>query len=325
LERLLGAQTALHDPQVLLGAGIGLDCAVVDAGSTLLVYKSDPITFAVDSIGWYLVHVNANDIATTGAVPRWFLVTMLFPEGRTTPEVVEHTVIQVYDACREIGVTVIGGHTEITHDLERPILLGTMIGEVERERLVTPRGLRNGDRLLLTKGVPIEATAILAREFPDRLSHVLRPQEIERARGFLVDPGIDVLPDARTALQAGKVTAMHDVTEGGLSMALWELAIASDHALYVDLSTVHIPPLSDQICRVFGLNPLASIASGALLLGVDASDAAGVRHALEAEGIACMDIGWVAEGPASVWHKSEQRYSRLLRPDRDEIAKVFES
>jgi hydrogenase maturation factor len=325
LARLIGAQPVMHDPQVIIGPGIGLDCAVIEAGSKLLVYKSDPITFAADSIGWYLVHVNANDIVTTGAVPRWLLIAMLFPEGQTTPEIAERTIIQVYDACREIGVTVVGGHTEITTGLDRPILLGTMVGEVEWERLVTPRGLRDGDRILLTKGVPIEATAILAREFPDRLANVVSPQELEQARAFLVEPGISVLRDARTALQAGEVTAMHDVTEGGLLLALWELAIASDHSLYVDLTKVHVPPLSARICQAFGLNPLATIASGALLLGVRAADVASICHALETEGVACIEIGRVSAGPASVWHKAEQGYERLVRPDRDEIAKVYEN
>jgi hydrogenase expression/formation protein HypE len=250
---------------------------------------------------------------------------MLFPEGQTTPEIVERTTMQIYDACREIGVSVIGGHTEGTTGLERPILLGMMIGEVEHERLVTPRGLNEGDRILLTKGVPIEATAILAREFPDRLTTVLSQEELEQARAFLVDPGISIVRDARIALDAGEVTAMHDVTEGGLTMALWEFAIASDHALYIDLLTVHIPPVSARICQAFGLNPLATIASGALLLGVKAADAPTICRALETAGIACMDIGWVGAGPASVRFKSGQDYERLAPSDRDEIAKVFEN
>src|SRR3990172_4015146 len=159
----------LHDPRVLLGPGVGLDCAVLDLGATLLVFKSDPITFATEEIGWYAVHVNANDIATTGADPRWFMMTLLLPEGTATMGQVEQIGQQIFQACREIGADVIGGHTEITHGLQRPIVIGTLIGEVARERLVTPQGAAPGNRLLLTKGVPVEATAILAREFPERL------------------------------------------------------------------------------------------------------------------------------------------------------------
>ena len=323
LARLL-AQAPADDPRVLRKPGIGLDCAVVDAGSTLFVYKSDPITFATDEIGWYLVQVNANDIATTGATPRWLLATLLLPEKQTTEELVEQISGQIYKACREIGVSVIGGHTEITFGLERPIVIGTMIGEVERERLITPRGARTGDRVLLTKGVPVEATAILAREFPHRLRDVLSAEELDQARAFLHEPGISILREARIATQAGRVTAMHDPTEGGLAAALWELAEASGTSLYVDPDAVPVPTLSARVCQAFGIDPLAAIASGALLLATPASDAPHIRRALETEGIVCAEVGVVEAGPAAAWQKKGAGREALPRPERDEIARVFE-
>ena len=321
------AQAPVDDPRVMLRPGVGLDCAVVETapGSPLLVFKSDPITFATEEIGWYAVQVNANDVATTGATPRWFLMTLLLPEGKTTPERVEQISQQVYGACREMGVSVIGGHTEITAGLDRPILVGTLIGEVEREHLITPRGANSGDRILLTKGVPIEATAILSREFPDRLQDVLTPAEIQQARNFLYDPGIGVLRDAQISQRAGRVTAMHDPTEGGLSTALWELAEASGRALYFDPAAVPVPPLAERICQAFGLDPLAAIASGALLFTTPAGDAPSIRRALETEGIACAEIGEVQDGPVEVWCKTAGGRARLSRPARDEIARVYES
>jgi hydrogenase expression/formation protein HypE len=141
---------------------------------------------------------------------------------------------RIFSACRSLGISVIGGHTEITHGLANPILVATLIGEVERERLITPRGASEGDTILLTKGVPIEGTAILAQEFPNAL---VKPsaRRITRAARFLYDPGISVLRDAQIAVESGEVTAMHDPTEGGLSAALWELAEASGHSLVVDM------------------------------------------------------------------------------------------
>jgi hydrogenase expression/formation protein HypE len=168
LKRILAMAPQL-DSRVLLGPGIGLDCAVLDLGTQLLVIKSDPITFTSDSIGWYVVQISANDIATCGGVPRWMLLTALLPEGHTDEELALRISQEAFDACRALNISVIGGHTEITHGLDRPILVGTLIGEVERSALVTPRGALPGDAILLTKGVPIEGTAILAREFPDRL------------------------------------------------------------------------------------------------------------------------------------------------------------
>jgi len=300
LERLL-VQAPTQDPQLVLGPGIGIDCALVEVADTLLVVKSDPITFATDAIGWYVVQVSTNDLATTGATPRWLLVTMLLPEARTTARLVERISQDVYRACRDIGVTVIGGHTEITAKLDRPILVGTLMGTVDRTRLVTPQGAREGDRILLTKGVPIEAAAILVREFPNRARHALSAAELRRARAFLYNPGISVLREAKIALQAGQVTAMHDPTEGGLATALWELAEASGRSLTIDRRAVPIPPLAARICQVFDLDPWTAIASGALLITAPAGEAPQICHAIAAAGIACADIGEVVDGPASVW------------------------
>ncbi len=168
---------ASDDEAIVLGPGTGLDCAVVDLGATYLVVKSDPITFTQDDIGWYLVHINANDIATTGALPRWLMVTLLLPENSTDKLLVEGITEQLKIVCDEIGVAIIGGHTEITFGLDRPILVGTMLATVSKKQLITPKGIRIGDDLILTKGVPIEATAILSREFESELSNILKPQK----------------------------------------------------------------------------------------------------------------------------------------------------
>jgi hydrogenase expression/formation protein HypE len=321
LARLL-ATSPVNDPRILLGPGIGFDCAVLDMGSSLLVLKSDPITFASDEIGWYAVQINANDIATTGAAPRWFLITALLPENATTAKLVEQISSQVNSACKELGISVIGGHTEITHGLDRPIVMGTLIGEVARDRLVTPRGAQPGDHVLLTKGIPIEATSILAREFHDRLLIHLSENELQQAADFLHHPGISVVQDARIAVCSGKVTAMHDPTEGGLAAALWELAIASSKTISFDPGAVYVPPLSKRICEVFDLNPLATIASGALLLTAPPSDAAIIVHNLHEEGILCMEIGLVEEGGPIVHQKDEA--APFLHPSRDDITKAYE-
>jgi hydrogenase maturation factor len=322
LARLL-AKAPVHDRRVLQGPGVGLDCAVVDLGASLLVFKTDPITFATDEIGWYAVQINANDIATSGAEPRWLLANLMLPEGRSTAELVEQIGSQIFRACEQIGAAVIGGHTEVTAGLERPILAVTLIGETTHERLVTPSGAASGDKLLLTKGIPIEATALLAREFPDRLGSFLSLEELEQARQFLYQPGISVLRDARIATAAGRVNAMHDPTEGGLAGALWELAEACQLSLVIDPAAVPIPPLSRRICTALGLDPMATIASGALLLAVPESESFVVRQALEAQGIPCAEIGAVESGAAQVWQKAPTGQSLLPRPARDEIARLY--
>ena len=323
LLRLLPTQGA----RVLIGPGVGLDCAVVEASDRLLVFKSDPITFASDSIGWYAVQVGVNDIVTTGATPRWMLVTLLLPETGAQRLVLEIGE-QLQSACNELGLIVIGGHTEVTYGLDRPILVGTMIGEVSRECLVTPRGAQPGDRLLLTKGVPIEATAILAREFPHHLSQKpggLTAEQLEHARDFLHQPGISIQREALAAVQAGRVHAMHDPTEGGLYTALWELAVASQHTLRVDLAAVPVFPLSRRICELLRLDPLAAIASGALLLAAAPAEIEKIILAIHQLGIECAEIGLVTDetGPPTVKSGFSPGAASIPRPARDEIARYY--
>lgn len=329
LVKKLLEEISLPAPRLVLGPGIGLDCAVVEGSDALWVLKSDPITFAVDAIGWYAVQINANDIATTGATPRWMLATLLLPEGKASAELVERIAEDLHRACRSVGAALVGGHTEITSGLDRPILVGAMIGEVARERLVTPKGAQPGDRLLLTKGVPIEATAILAREFGERLlaASVVDERELETARRFLYNPGISILRDAQIAIRAGDVHAMHDPTEGGLLTALWELAQACQHSLWVDLQSVQVPQLSRRICQALGVDPLAAIASGALLLAVAPSDALAICQALLASGIDCIEIGVVLDeaGEPTVWSGAPENRQLLHLPQRDSIASLFET
>lgn len=321
LERLLAG--APQDASVLLGPGTGRDCAVVECGGdTLLVLKSDPITFVTEDLGRYLVQINVNDLATTGAEPRWLLVTLLLPESSARASLVESILGQIYATAAELGISVVGGHTEVTHGLAAPIAVGMLVGTVARERLITPRGARPGDRLLLTKGVPIEAVSVLARSFPERLAAVLDAQTLAQARDYLSDPGISVLQDARIAQAHGHISAMHDPTEGGLAAALWELASACGHGLVADPAAVPVPGLARRVCDAFAIDPLASIASGALLLTVGADDAPAVRHALVDQGIPCADIGSVTDGAPEVRDPAGAPWPW---PERDGVARVFEA
>src|SRR5919201_4686677 len=163
LGRLLSTY-ATEDSAVVVGPGVGGDAAAIRVGTTTLVVKSDPITFATESPARYLVDVNANDLACLGATARWMMVTALLPEAATTEETVEAHFRDLRDACGERGIALVGGHTEITAGLDRAILVGLLLGEVAGDRLLRPGGGRPGDLLLLSKGLAIEGTALLARE-----------------------------------------------------------------------------------------------------------------------------------------------------------------
>ncbi|MEE8346497.1 MAG: AIR synthase family protein [Dehalococcoidia bacterium] len=327
LARLL-ARIQPRDPRVLLGPAVGRDAAVIDTGGErLLVAKSDPITFASDHIGWYAVHVNANDVACMGARPAWFLATVLLPE-EATEEQASQVFGQLLDACQMLEIELVGGHTEITYGLDRPIVVGAMLGEVERESLVQPAGAREGDALILTKGIAIEGTAVLAREAGDTLERLgVPPPAIERAQRYIFEPGISVVPDALAACGAvrttGGVHAMHDPTEGGLATALYELAEASGLGVAVQEEAITVLPETQAICSAASLEPLGLLASGALLIAVADDDCGTVLAALRDAGIDASRIGSMAKQEAGVIMGGHTGSLTVPRFARDEVARYL--
>jgi hydrogenase maturation factor len=323
LQRLLNTYTKA-DPRVVVGAAVGEDAAVIDMGDRYLIAKSDPITFATDAIGYYAVVVNANDIATRGGTPKWFLATVLLPEHHTTEALVDSIFAQISVACDAFGIVLIGGHTEITCGLNRPILSGHMLGEVSPGAVVSTCGARVGDLLLLTKGICIEGTSIIAREREDDLRRRgFHDALIQRAKNFLYDPGISVVRDAEIACRAGRVHAMHDPTEGGLAMAIHELATAAQVGAVIEQHQIPVREEAALLCRAYGLDPLGTIASGALLIAAAPEDSRMIQRALQEEGIPCAVIGHIvppAEGVVMITAEGPQPLTPCVR---DEITKVF--
>jgi hydrogenase expression/formation protein HypE len=325
LKRFLERNTIL-DPRVVMGPKIGEDAAVIAPRRKTdhyWVVTSDPITFTTEKIGYYGVVVNLNDIATMGAIPRWFSATLLFPEGSDLKGI-ERVFRQVRDACRRFEVSLIGGHTEITPGIRRMVLSGHMIGEVSKDKLVTTGGARPGDLVLLAKGVCIEGTSIMAREKETELQkRGILSSVIRKAKRFIYDPGIEVLRPARIACEVSSVHAMHDPTEGGLINGMIEMAWASDTEIEVDLRKVLVYEESRILCREFGMDPLGTIASGALLLAVPPSDLFPIQKAFKKNAIPIGVIGRVRKGPARVL-KIDQKGRKELRPlPRDEILKIY--
>lgn len=268
LDRLL-TELPLEDLQLLIGPSVGEDAAVIDwnlDADSLLVAKSDPITFATDSIGFYAVTVCANDLAVTGAVPRYYLPTILLPAGQADVALAERIFTQIGETCRQIGVVVAGGHSEITPAVNQPVLAGTMLGIAERGAIISTGSARRGDLILMAGVVPIEGVSIIARQMRQTLvERGWSASALEQAANYLYQPGISVLPQALLAAQTGVVTSMHDPTEGGIATGLMEVATAARVGLEVDFDRIQVPELAGRLCAEFGLDPLGTIASGALL------------------------------------------------------------
>jgi hydrogenase expression/formation protein HypE len=290
LARLIAGHK-IDDPAVVVGPGIGRDAAAIEIGETILVVKTDPITFATDSIARYLVDVNANDLACMGATPRWLLVTALLPEARTTETIVESLFRDLQHACEQRQIALIGGHTEVTAGIDRVILVGQLLGLAPKDRLLQPGQSNPGDRLLLTKALAIEGTALLARECAVELSVALGPELVDRAARLLLDPGISVVADADAVLSAGGVTALHDPTEGGFATGVRELAQASGCGAIVNESLIPVLPETRAIADHYGLDPLGMLASGSLLAAVAPESVLDVEQACRDRAIPYAWIG----------------------------------
>jgi hydrogenase maturation factor len=324
LQALLAECRVSRRSRVVLGPRFGEDAAVIDLGTKYLVAKTDPITFTAERIGWYAVNVNANDVAALGARPLWFLATLLLPEKAASLPLVRKIFGETLRACRKLGVTLCGGHTEITRGLDRPIMVGQMLGEVAKSKLVRKQSQRPGDLVLLTRGIAIEGTAILARERRLSLAAKVPMRTLRDAERLLFRPGISVVRDAMLAQQHGEIHAMHDPTEGGLASGLYELAKAGGVGLRIWKDKVPVLEATRRFSEILGFDPFALIASGALLVVASADSAARLLEAYIRHGVRAAIIGEVRKAAQGIQWVENHRRSRLRVPVRDEIARLLE-
>jgi hydrogenase expression/formation protein HypE len=311
-----------HDPSVLINAGVGEDVAAVDVEKEeVLVIKSDPITFATDAIGHYAVLINANDIVTSGAIPRWFLTTMLFPPG-VTASFIRQVMHELESVCRRWSITLCGGHTEITDAVTRPVITGMLAGTVTKNRLIDKRNITPGDNVLLTKALAVEGTAIIAREFADRLGVLgMTESDIETCKQFLFS--ISILEEAQIARDCGGVSAMHDITEGGLATALMELSIAGEHRIRVNMDRIPIFEQTQKMCHLLGIDPMGLIGSGSLLICSRKNETETLMDRIRDAGIDIARIGEVVEAGRGVEAVSNGEPAVWPSFEVDEITRLY--
>jgi hydrogenase expression/formation protein HypE len=315
---------ASNDPSVLVGPGLGRDAAAIAIGDRVIVAKNDPITFASENGAAHLVEVNANDIVCMGATPRWLLVTALLPSG-VTPADVLNQFAELRETCRQRSVELIGGHTEIVPGLERPILVGMMLGDASPGDLLTPGQARPGDVLLVTKSLAIEGTALLARERAAELRPLIGADAIQAALSLLHDPGISIVAEAKIARRAGGVTALHDPTEGGIATAVRELAIVSGTGVEIDATAVPILPETLAIADALAVDPLGMLASGSLLIAARPDAVSGIMRDIEAAGIPISIVGLLTTAADDFSLVSDGMRQDLPEFAVDEVARLLSS
>ncbi len=314
LEKRILSSFRFKRKEVLVRSKVGEDCSVLDFGEYACVVSTDPITGASNEIGRLAVHISCNDVAANGVEPFGLLFTILAPEG-TTLEVLQDIVRQAAEEAASLKVEIIGGHTEITPAVNRIVVSTTAIGRAAKDRVVTSSGAKPGDYIILTKWAGLEGTAIIAHDFEKRLRGRMDDALLESAQAMMGH--ISVVKEGMIAGKMG-ATAMHDVTEGGVLGALWELAEASGVGLRIYEDKIPVRPETQAICEEFGLNPLKLISSGCML--ITCRDGQGMLEALNREGIPASIIGEVVEEGRTL--VSGEREEPIDPPESDELYKV---
>lgn len=318
LEHVVFTQLGYQRPEVLVGSGIGEDCAVLDLGDELCVVSTDPITGATSDLGRLLVHVACNDIASAGAEPVGMTLTVLVPPGTTETEL-QALVGEASDAAARIGVQIIGGHTEVTDAVTRILVSATVIGRQRRDRMILTGGAAVGDALIMTKHAGLEGASILVAEREADLGRVLTARQMETARRF--GDELSVVPEGRVAAEAG-VSAMHDATEGGVLGASWELAAAGGHGLKIDRELIPVREETAAICAELDLDPLRLVSSGVMLMTVPPERLEPLLTALSEAGIEATRIGTVVDGRSTVI--APEGAVPLEPPAADELYKALQ-
>ena len=302
-------------PEVVLGPRIGEDACAIEVEAGTLVAATDPVTLTGVDVGAYAVAVNANDVAVTGARPRWFLACVLLPEGSTRDDA-QALFAGMRRALDRVGAVLVGGHTEVTGAVRQPLVVGQMLG-VATQRTVPTGGLRPGDVVVQVGPAPVEGAAVLAEALSAERLATVSPRALKAARSALDTPGISVVEPALTAARVG-ACALHDPTEGGLSAGLHEMADASGVALAVDAERILWFEPGLELCAVAGLDPWGTLASGTLLAGFESERIAGALHELARTGFAASVIGRASRGSGVAFTGG----AALVRFERDELSRM---
>jgi len=310
-----------NDPDVILGASFGEDVALTQVGGDILASHVDPIVGAIENIGWLAVHVACNDIATSGIPPRWILLLVLVPK-QTDEDLLEHIMSDIKRGAEEVGVSIIGGHTGYSSGLRRPMVAVSAFGTASGRRPVYTNGACVGDQVLITKGVAMEGTAILAQDFEDVATELgMNKQDLEEARSLINE--ISVVKEALVLAKIG-TSAMHDVTRGGLLETLLEIAHLSGVGIEVDTSRMLIRPIVTSFAQAFKFDPLKMISSGSLVATVHPKRMTEISRTLTKMGIPFANIGRVKKGKDVSLLLGDKviRYHKI-RCEEDELARMW--
>ncbi|PYG87527.1 hydrogenase maturation factor [Ruminiclostridium sufflavum DSM 19573] len=303
---------------VFLRPGIGEDCAAIAFGDYACVLSTDPITAAVNEAGLLSVHISCNDIASSGVEPLGLLVTILCPVGTSEAEL-EKVMEEVCITAAELNVEIIGGHTEVTSAVNQIVLSTTCVGKGKKSEIVLSSGAQPGDSIIMTKSAGMEGTAIIAGDFSYRLKGLVSDDELLHAKSFI--KSISVVKEGALAGKFG-ATSMHDITEGGVLGAVWEISEASGAGIIINKDDIPVEAVTEEICKVLDLNALRLISSGCML--ITCPDGEGLVRHLQSNGVKAAIIGSVTanKNERLLISKNKKTIEEIEPPAADELYKL---
>ncbi|MBQ2677950.1 MAG: AIR synthase family protein [Firmicutes bacterium] len=318
LERIVFDNIKLRRDEVITRPGIGEDCAVLDYGDYECVMSTDPITAAIDEIGRLSVHISCNDIASNGVEPVGIMLAVLLPEG-TTEEQIDTMMKQAGQASEELNVEIIGGHTEITPVVKQPVIISTAVGRGPKNGSQSAENMKPGDYIMITKKAGMEGTGVIASDMEDELKGFLTQDEIDEAKAML--DSVSVVPEGVIAGKIG-THGMHDVTEGGILGAVWEMCDISGLGAEVWADDIPVAEVTRKICDHFDVDVLRLISSGAMVICVPEDKKEQMEKAVEDAGVPSTYIGRVREAEYGVRMTRNGANSEVDPPYSDEIYRV---
>lgn len=316
LKRSVLKQIHTQREEVIIGAGVGEDCAILTLSENeFMALTVDPVTATSIDMGTYAVYAAVNDLAATGAEPVGIMLSILLPETTYESELKE-MMQNIETECATLQIQIIGGHTEVARAVNQPIITVTGVGKVKKDEIAATTGAKPGQDVVVSKWVGLEGTAIIAREKEQDLREKYPTHLIDTAQSFR--QMLSIIPEAATAIRSG-VRIMHDVTEGGIFGALWEIAESSGVGLEIDLAKLPIKQETIEVCEFFDINPYQMISSGSLIMVTD--NGYDLVRALEKENIKATVVGKITDNNDRVVINEEER--RFLEPPKsDEIYKI---
>ena len=318
LEKIVFNNIKFIRPEVLTRPGIGEDCAVVDFGSYECVMSTDPITAAISEIGRLSIHISCNDIASNGIQPLGIMLAVMLPEG-TTEEEIEEMMRQAGEASEELGVEIIGGHTEITPAVTKPVIVSTAVGRGEKWASQHTENMKPGDYIMMTKYAGLEGSGVIACDFEEQLREILTREEIEEAKGLLNQVSV-----VKEGVAAGKVGThgMHDVTEGGVLGAVWEMCQVAGTGACLQVDQIPLKPVTKKICDYFDIDYLRLISSGCMIIMTPPDKKEEMEAAMEKAGVKLSCIGVIKEASEGIRMEIDGESMEIAPPASDELYKV---